>query len=116
VSVQTAGNVLLVLTAIPAVLSVLAYSRVPWWRTEIGRHLMAYMAIVALLTLLGVVRIVFGPPWFDTLRTALFALFPVVTWWRLTLIVKEQRETRARRGRRAAADDVDAEPEDAREP
>jgi hypothetical protein len=109
VSVETAGNVLLVAVAVPAVLCVLAYARVPWWRTEIGRHLMAFMAIVALLTCLGVVRIVFHPAWFDALRTALFALFPVVVWWRFLLILKEQRETGARRGRRV-------EREDAREP
>jgi hypothetical protein len=96
VSVQGLGNILLILTAIPAVLSVLAYARVPWWRTEIGRHLFTYMAIVALLTLLGTVRIVFHPPWFDALRTVTFALFPAVTWWRLALIVREQRETRRR--------------------
>jgi hypothetical protein len=104
VSVQDVGNLLLLAAAVPAVLSVLVYARVPWWRTEIGRHLFAYMAIVALLCSLGVVRIVFGPPWFDVLRTTLFAAFPIVTWWRFALIVKEQRETarRARRGRRRA--------------
>ncbi len=116
-SVEGLGNTLLVLTAIPAALSVLAYSRVPWWRTDIGRHLFSYMAIVAVLCWLGVIRIVFGPPWFDALRTALFALFPIVTWWRLVLIVKEQRETarRALRGRRRA-EKTHGEREDAREP
>jgi hypothetical protein len=112
VSVETAGNVLLVATAVPAVLCVGAYARVPWWRTEVGRHLMAFMAIVAVLTCLGVVRIVFGPPWFDALRTTLFALFPVVMWWRFLLILKEQRETTARRAYRAEPepDGVDAGP------
>jgi hypothetical protein len=103
---QGLSNFLLVATTVPAVLSVLFYARVPWWRSQVGQHLFAYMAIVALMLLLAVVPLVLKPPppWFVDVYLGCFALFMAVTWWRLALILSEQRETarRARRGRRRA--------------
>lgn len=111
-SPETAGNVLLVVAWLPAVLSVAVYARVPWRRSELGRHLMSYMVIVALTLSLGVVRIVWEPSWFWSLRMAAFALFVGVTWWRLALIVQAQVES----WRAASGGDVDDGPQDPPEP
>lgn len=92
-SAEAVGNWLLVAAWLPSVLSVALYARAPWWRFETGRHLMSYMAIVALTLSLGVVRIVWEPSWFYWLRVGAFALFVGVTWWRLWLIARAQWET-----------------------
>jgi hypothetical protein len=95
-TVQSVGNILFILAAIPAVLSVVVFARVPWWRSGTGRHLMSYMAVVAAVMLLGCVRLAIGRnEFFEALRTAVFAGVPVVMWWRLVLLVKEQRLTRS---------------------
>jgi hypothetical protein len=89
---MTIGDVLFVASAIPAVASVLVFARVPWWRTPLGRHLMSYMAVIAAVLGLGCLRLVIGqPPAFEAIRTAVFALVPVVMWWRLIVLVQAQR-------------------------
>jgi K+ transporter len=113
---QGLTDFLVIATVIPAVLSVAFYARSPWWRSQVGQHLFAYMAIVALMLLLATVPLVLKPPpgWFGDVYLGCFALFMVVSWWRLELILSEQRETarRARRGRRRA-EKTHAGPEDA---
>jgi hypothetical protein len=103
---QGLTDFLVIATMIPAVLSVLFYARSPWWRSQVGQHLFAYMSVVALMMLLATAPLVLRPPpaWFLDVYLGCFALFMAVTWWRLALILWEQRETarRARRGRRRA--------------
>lgn len=89
---QTLGNILFVVATIPAVLSVLVYLRVPWWRSGTGQHLMCYMAVIAAVMLLGCVRLMIGRnEFFEACRIAVFAGVPVVMWWRLILLIQEQR-------------------------
>jgi hypothetical protein len=109
VSVETLDRLLLFGTLVPAVLSVAFFARVPWWRSEVGRHLFAYMSIVALMLLLGVAPLVWTPlpGWFEHVYRGCFGLFMAVTWWRLALILWEQRGVRLSRRVR---DDADAEP------
>lgn len=87
---------LVVATAVPAVLSVLFYARSPWWRSSVGTHLMSYMGIVALMMMLACAPLVLKPPpaWFLDVYLGCFGLFCAVTWWRLALILWEQRGTR----------------------
>jgi hypothetical protein len=107
--VQALGNFLFVLAAIPAVLSVLVYMRVPWWRSGTGQHLMSYMAVIAAVMLLGCVRLIIGRnEFFEALRTTVFAGVPVVMWWRLILLIQEQRGDR--RSRSGDAEDGNVEP------
>jgi hypothetical protein len=99
------GSLLIHLCTIPALLSVAWYARVPWWRSQVGRHLMSYMTVIAAVLALSSLRLLFGPtpvedrttPWFDSLRIVVFAGMPPVLWWRFLLIVKEQRAGRADR-------------------
>lgn len=96
---QGLSEFLVVATAVPAVLSVLFYARVPWWRTRVGQHLFSYMSVVALMMLLACAPLVLKPPpsWFTDVYLGCFALFMAVSWWRLALILWEQRTTRRER-------------------
>lgn len=85
----TIGNIELVFAAIPAVCSVAVFARVRWWRSRWGRHLMAYMGAVALVLVLGCIRLVYGDNfWFATLRAVAFGCVGFVLWWRLAYIVE----------------------------
>lgn len=95
---QLIGNGLLISAAVVCTASVVLHLRVPWWRSEMGRHLLAYMGVMALTLDLGVIRIVFGDsPWFQLVRLLVFVGVPLVMAQRLWLQVKAQRDTSARR-------------------
>lgn len=92
--ITVVGNVLLILAAIPATAAAVLYAAgVTWWRSRWGRHLFSYMMSVALVTDLGVVRLVAGDrPWFAAVRTAAFALVVFALWWRLAFVYQAYRE------------------------
>lgn len=86
------GNVLIYLSAIPAVLFVYFYHRTArWWVSEMGCHLMSFMAVEAAVLVLSSIRITFGdsPP-FQLLRLVVFLGVPFVLWWRLKLLIFSQ--------------------------
>lgn len=89
---QTAGSVLIHWAALVGTLSVIAHSRVQWWKTTMGVHLMIYMAAMALVLDLSVIRIHFGDsPWFAALRLLVFIAVPIAMTQRLWLQIKAQR-------------------------
>lgn len=69
-----------------------------WWRTEMGRHLAAWMTSFALVLLVSSVRIVAGAsldtPWFGALRIIAFATTPIVFGWRLNIMIRLWRAGR----------------------
>lgn len=76
---------------VPAAAFVVLYAaRSPWWRSGMGRHLMAFVG--TLVVLLGLVLLgwIVGPlpriVWVVGL-----APLPVVVWWRLWLLLRAQR-------------------------
>jgi hypothetical protein len=86
------GNFLIFWAAAVGVASVVAHARVPWRRSEMGRHLMAYMSAIAAVLVLSCVRIVAGDaPWFQLLRLVVFVAIPVTMTWRLRLQLKARR-------------------------
>ena len=88
---QKIGDVLLVLSALPANLCVLVFARVDWRKSPLGRHMMAYMAVFAAVLDLGCVRLCIGfVPLFEALRVCVFALVPFVLWWRVKVLVEAQ--------------------------
>jgi hypothetical protein len=92
------GNGLLVCAALVCTASVVMHARVPWWRSEMGRHLMAYMGVMAATLDLGVIKVVFGDTWwFSLLRLLVFCGVPIVMAQRLWLQVKAQRAARDER-------------------
>ena len=75
--------------------SVAVHARAPWWRSEVGRHLMAYMVVIALVLTLALVRAVLGDSdWFNGIRLVTFVLVPVVMTWRLSLQIRARRLAR----------------------
>lgn len=86
------GNALLCVTAVVASASVVLHALTPWWRSEMGRHLMAYAGVIATVIDLGVIKLVVGDSHgFQILRTCVFALVPVVMAWRVWLQLKARR-------------------------
>jgi uncharacterized membrane protein len=101
---QLVGNGLVVASALLCIAFVVTYH----WRTggtwrrwgawrasEAGRHFMVSMAVFAAVLTLTAVRVIAGAeldtPWFQRLRTAVFAGVPVVFAWRLWLLIRAQR-------------------------
>lgn len=90
------GNGLLVWAAVVGVASVVVHARVNWWSSPMGRHLMAYMSVVAAVLTLGVVRLLLGDAWwFSLLRVVVFTGVPIVMTQRLVLQLRVQRAARS---------------------
>lgn len=72
--------------------------RLGFRRSAMGRHLMAYMAALAFLALLGVWRLAFGPGevW-QALRVIGYAALIAVTWWRWRVVHRARVESLAGR-------------------
>lgn len=105
-TVRLIGSGLLFLTFAEAALFVTVYSvTAAWWRTPIGRHLAAFVAVLGLVLLLAGIRIIAGGEtlWFAWLRLITFAALPVLLGQRIWLLVHAQVEERRRR--RADGDD-----------
>jgi hypothetical protein len=89
----TAGNILLVLATIPAVASVVVYAGVPWYTSVWGKSKMLQSASIAVVLVLGCVRLAFGEePWFAAARTFSFALVVVALYFELYLYILARRE------------------------
>jgi hypothetical protein len=93
VSFTTLGNVFLVLCAIPALISPIVYSRVTWWRSRWGIHLMAYMSAMAAVFTLGVIRLVYHDTfWFNVVRAVAYLCLVIVLWWRMLFVIQAYTE------------------------
>lgn len=97
--VNLIGSVLLTVAGLIGTANVIVHFRVRWFASQMGRHLMAYMAVVALVLDLGIVRFAIGDDslGFQLLRLAVFAGVPAVMAQRLWLQIKAQRSERATR-------------------
>lgn len=65
----------------------------PWWRSALGRNVMALMASCGLFVSLGVIKLVW-PHTFDHmpwLRPAVWLVIGTIGWWRVVLLIHEQR-------------------------
>ena len=93
---QLAGNIVVTIAAVLGWIFVVQYHlSAPWWRSEMGRHMMTYSAVVAAVLTLSVVRIVGGAgldtPWFVLLRLIVFCGVPVAIGWRIVILWRAQR-------------------------
>lgn len=89
---EWAGAVLITWAAVVGVASVVVHSRVPWWTTELGRHLMIYMSVIAAVLAMSAIRFFVGDaPWFQVLRFIVFIGVPLAMTQRLWLQIKAQR-------------------------
>jgi hypothetical protein len=108
---------LILLSAAIGVASVVVHARVPWRTSEMGRHLMYYMTVVAAILSLSAISVVQKiaeavaagdlldvaekaaaglPLWFLMLRLGLYLALPLVMGQRLKLQLQAQREERVR--------------------
>lgn len=99
---QIAGNILVIITALLSWVFIVQYHLMaPWWRSEIGRQMMTYSAVVAVLLTLSTVRIAGGAgvdtPWFAVVRLVVFAGVPIAIGWRIAILWRAQRRGRRRR-------------------
>lgn len=93
---RIAGNVLIHWAALVGVASVIVHSRVRWWDSPMGRHLMAYMGVIAAVLVLSVIRIHIGDSWwFALLRLLVFVGVPIAMTQRLWLQIQAQRAERS---------------------
>lgn len=92
---EVGGSVLVFWAAAAGVASVIVHAQVPWWRSEMGRHLMAYMSIIAAVLVLSCVRVLTGNSgdswWFQLVRLIVFIGVPIVMTQRLLLQLKARR-------------------------
>jgi len=87
------GNLFLILSTFPAVISVAVFARVKWWRSRWGRHLMTYMSAMALVLVLGCLRIFYvNDTWFPVVRAGAYTLLVYALWWRMFYIIQAANE------------------------
>lgn len=100
---EIAGNIMVVVTTVLAWAFVVLYHvKAPWWRSEIGRHVMTYSTVVAAVLTLATVRLFSGAslddtPWFAALRLVVFAGVPAAIGWRIAILWRVQRRNRSPR-------------------
>ena len=86
------ANAMIVWAAAVGVASVIVHSRVRWWASEMGRHLMAYMTVIAAVLVLAVIRMLAGDTWwFQLVRLVVFLGVPIVMTSQLRLQIKARR-------------------------
>lgn len=95
------GNALVVVTTGLAWAFVVLYHLwAPWWRSEVGRHVMTYSTVVAAVLTLSLVRLIGGASlettWFQILRLIVFAGVPAAIGWRIAILWRVQRRSRHR--------------------
>lgn len=90
---QVAGQVLLVLAAVPAVLSPIVHARTPWRDSPMGRHLMVYMTVLGVVLGLSAIDVFVHPDpwWFVAVQLVSFVGVPIVMTWRLLLQLRGLR-------------------------
>ncbi|GAB1823588.1 putative phage holin [Herbidospora sp. RD11066] len=104
--IETVGSALIVLFAVLGNACALVYGLgFRWWRSGYGRHMLAFMGALAVIIDVWVARLLLGEwSWYPELRLAAFALLPIVTGWRLAILLRalpaELRERRAERAHR----------------
>lgn len=97
-SMHLATTLLLAAAALPASLFVVVYhwkTGGAWRRSEMGRHVMSLMAVLALLLDFSVGIRIFGRPgWIGVVAVVLYSCVVLLMWQRLYLLVKAQRADR----------------------
>ena len=97
---MVAGTVLSVLGAVGCWYFVVAYwalTRGDWHRSAVGRHLMQFMANLAVLfSLIVLARLLGDYPGRPVITTSAYAVFVAQIYWRIVLMHRAQRRKPAR--------------------
>ena len=96
--VFTLGTWALVGTFLASFIFVVVYWIIaPWWRSEVGRHLMSFEASMALITAY-LVAVNFG--WLDPrtgqyyVRLVIYGVLFLLVLWRISILIRAQRRNR----------------------
>lgn len=94
--VHILGSAALALAALGFVTFVALYQILAEWReTRMGRHMMVFNLVCAVILVYAFVATAFGPlPARDWVRLVFFAAIGSVAWWRVLLLIAEQKEAR----------------------
>jgi hypothetical protein len=81
-----------VAASVPAWVSAwVTYRRTPWRKSEVGRHLMAYMLSIAVTFTVLTLSTVLADPrplWFRVLQVASYLGTVAAVWWRCVIVWK----------------------------
>jgi len=89
----------IIFTALAALAFVISYAwttRGAWRDSVVGLNVMAFMASILVVSLLGVAAVVFGTNWpfRDVVRTGAWALIGTIIWWRVIILYRVQHRDR----------------------
>jgi hypothetical protein len=88
-SLVAVTRILAVASAVPAVLFCFVYMSVGWYKTPMGRHMMAFMGVWALILSLTAFVVIFGsPPWLVYLRVVVWMAINLIFWRRLVILLR----------------------------
>jgi hypothetical protein len=99
--VRDLGSWVIVLCAVLSLTFVVTYHfSALWWKSEIGKHLMAIAASEFLILATQSVRVITGvqSECFELFRLFIFLSFPVVLTWRLVILWKLQVKPKREEG------------------
>lgn len=88
-------NVAIVATFLGALVFVVAYAwrtRGAWSRSAVGRNVMALMAVILVVSALGVTASFWGTDWphRNVIRLAVWSAVAAVVWWRVVILFRVQ--------------------------
>lgn len=89
-------SVLTILAAVPAVGFLALYSRMPWWRSQVGRGVMIQSIALAELIGMGVLRVFFGThyAWREFLILAVYMQLVIGLWFMFIALLVVRRKDR----------------------
>lgn len=100
---RLAGTILIHWAALAACVSVYLHTRTNWWLSPMGRHLMSYQVVVAMVLVLWAFSLdassLAGTVWLAVIRLVVFVGVPVVLTQRVWMQWKAQREVKREIGR-----------------
>lgn len=102
---RTIGTIIYYVCTFGALSFVVLYATLaPWWRSIVGRHMMAFMVVLAGILSYGTVVPLLGLSLEQRLwsRVIAFTLFGGVIWWRVWLVVALQVGNLRSRGSRSS--------------
>lgn len=93
-------NIAIVATALGALAFVISYAvttRGAWRDSIVGWNVMAFMAVVLLVSALAVIGVFFGTNWpgRDVIRAACWTAVASVIWWRVAILYRVQHRADA---------------------
>lgn len=90
---KAAASAMVVATFLGALTFVVVYLGRNWRQSAIGRNVMAFMAVITVVSGLAVSSIIFGQQWpyRDLIRALCWGAVAVTIWWRVVLLLRVPR-------------------------